>query len=111
MQEGGPWIAARKFLIESRDNRKSIRLLLVPAVLYAVQNTMVIHAISYLSAVEFSVARQIKVPVTGVFSVTKPTHPPRALPCTTNQLPTTDPSALTRARTRTRIHTYGRAVQ
>ena len=39
--------------------------------MYAIQNTMVIHAISYLSAVEFSVARQIKVPVTGVFTVSE----------------------------------------
>lgn len=62
-------VTARKMVVETRENRRLLRLLLVPAFLYALQNTMVIHAISYLSAVEFSVARQIKVPVTGVFSV------------------------------------------
>eukprot|EP00038_Savillea_parva_P016373 m.16700 g.16700 ORF g.16700 m.16700 type:complete len:380 (+) comp3414_c0_seq1:461-1600(+) len=69
IQEGDPVTAMNKLVRETRENRRTLRLLIVPAVLYAVQNTMVIHAISYLSAAEFSVARQIKVPVTGVFSV------------------------------------------
>mmetsp|Transcript_1601 Transcript_1601/g.4167 ORF Transcript_1601/g.4167 Transcript_1601/m.4167 type:complete len:369 (+) Transcript_1601:347-1453(+) len=69
LQSGGFSAATSKLMAETRENRRTSRMLLVPAVLYAVQNTLVIYAISDLSAAEFAVARQIKVPVTGVFSV------------------------------------------
>lgn len=54
---------------ETCSKWRSAALLLVPAVLYTAQNTMVIYAVSYLSAAQFSVARQIKIPITGLFSV------------------------------------------
>eukprot|EP00041_Stephanoeca_diplocostata_P006354 m.82047 g.82047 ORF g.82047 m.82047 type:complete len:361 (-) comp16320_c1_seq15:4181-5263(-) len=68
-QESGFVKAIAAVLETSRENPKTLLLLTVPAILYTVQNTLVIYAISYLSAVKFSVARQIKIPVTGFFSV------------------------------------------
>eukprot|EP00040_Diaphanoeca_grandis_P035204 m.220741 g.220741 ORF g.220741 m.220741 type:complete len:368 (-) comp33327_c3_seq3:31-1134(-) len=69
VQSGGVVKALRIVYRETTTKFRSVSLLLIPAILYSIQNTLVIYAISYLSAAQFSVARQVKIPITGLFSV------------------------------------------
>lgn len=68
-RHGGLVDALRSFIETTSSHRRTTLMLIIPALLYTAQNTMVIYAISNLSAAQFSVARQVKIPITGFFSV------------------------------------------